>query len=383
MEDKLLNDFSGTSREEWKSKIVNDLKGKAYETLCWQAAGLSGEPIYTEEDLPETLTSLANIPEQPEVFGARNWVNYQSITVGDEKEANQKGLQALNNGADGLIFALNEQPDWNELLKDIELAYCHIGIEDHSADANILEGFLENISGQQPYGFYAGYLKWQPEVENLDHFRSLNFLCPEKVHQGLPVRELACLLSMAASTFDKLTEGGVAINSLFSHSQFQLSTGSHYFSEIAKYRALRALIARFASAYQVELSTSAIQVLAKTQDWSASLDDPHSHLIAATTQAMSAILGGTDGLCIQPFYPVFEKNTRLAERAARNISSILKEESYLNKVTDPAAGTYLIESLTQTIADQAWQLFLLMEKQGGFESLHASQMETLHQQING
>ncbi len=90
------------------------------------------------------------------------------------------------------------------------------------------------------------------------------------------------------------------------------------------------------------------------------------NMLRTQTEAMSAILGGTDSLTVEPFDIVFRKPDEFSERIARNQQLILKEESYFDKVADPAGGSYYIENLTHLIAEKAWKLFLEIEDNGGF-----------------
>ena len=379
MEEKLFDAFEKVSRQQWQEKIVTDLKGKDYEGLLWNAAGLSGEPIYTKEDLPDSIPNLANAHEEPELFGDRHWVNYQWVSVTTEKEANTTTLKALNQGAEGIIFELTAEPDWSTLLEGLELNYCHLGLVDNHGDSGCLQSFLnyceaKSIGKDQLQGFYSG----THHSFAFGKFNTLHLQANEAHTNGLPVIELACLLAQAADLYDHFTEAGASAPDLLNQTQFELSMGSNYFVEIAKFRAMRGLVIRFALAYGTELSPADVQIMAMSSNWTGDLDDPHSHMLHATTQAMSAIMGGADALCIKPFYPVFEQKD-LAERAARNISSILREESYLAKVIDPAAGTYYIESLTQQLSDQAWQLFLAVEEAGGLGNLDAASVQSLYQ----
>ena len=96
--------------------------------------------------------------------------------------------------------------------------------------------------------------------------------------------------------------------------------------------------------------------------------DPYVNMLRTQTEAMSAILGGTDSLTVEPFDIVFRQPDEFSERIARNQQLILKEESYFDKVADPAAGSYYIEKLTEMIAESAWKLFVEIEEQGGFLS---------------
>jgi len=103
-----------------------------------------------------------------------------------------------------------------------------------------------------------------------------------------------------------------------------------------------------------------------TSRWNKTLYDPYVNLLRTQTEAMSAILGGTDSLTVEPFDIVFRNPDEFSERIARNQQLILKEEAYFEKVADPAAGSYYIENLTNMIAENAWKLFLEIEDRGGF-----------------
>lgn len=386
MEEKLFKDFASVSRDEWQNKIITDLKGKAPEALNWQAAGLSGGPVYTKEDLPEQLPDVANISDEPEIFGARSWVNYQLIQVESEKEANQQALESLNAGAEGIIFKLSARPAFSTLLTDINTDYCHLSFIDETAHSSFPEALLSYLESAQfnlakVNGYYKGTAAIAHALAKLPNYKLINIQADQYASNS-PVQELAATLAKTAAIFDQQTEAGAEVKTLLRQTQFELSIGTSYFTEIAKYRAMRALAVRFAEAYEVALAASDINVLASTSEWTEPIDDTHSYMLRATTEAMAAILGGTDALCIQPFYNVFEKDQKaLAERSARNISSVLKEESYFNKVIDPASGSYFVEALTHEITEQSWQLFLAIEAAGGYEALSADKIESLHQNL--
>jgi methylmalonyl-CoA mutase len=96
--------------------------------------------------------------------------------------------------------------------------------------------------------------------------------------------------------------------------------------------------------------------------------DPYVNLLRTQTEAMSAVLGGTDSLTVEPFDIVFRHPDEFSERLARNQQLILKEEAYFDKVADPSGGSFYVENLTCLIAENAWKLFIEVEDQGGFLS---------------
>lgn len=105
----------------------------------------------------------------------------------------------------------------------------------------------------------------------------------------------------------------------------------------------------------------------ETATWNMTVYDPYVNMLRATTEAMSAALGGAESINVLPSNIAYEDPTKFSERMARNIQLILKEESHFDKVQDPAAGSYYIETLTEKIAEKAWKIFLEIEDAGGFK----------------
>ncbi|MFT6216805.1 MAG: methylmalonyl-CoA mutase [Roseivirga sp.] len=181
---------------------------------------------------------------------------------------------------------------------------------------------------------------------------------------------------------DALDETGLTQKDLplpFRQLQFTVQLGESYFREVAKHRALRLLVSRLASTYGFEINTNAIDIASYSGDWNEPTQDEYNYLLRASTQAMSAIIGGTNGLIIQPFYQLFSKNSAQAERMARNISILLKDESYFDKAIDPAAGSYFIESLTLQMVEKSWRILQTIEEQGGLSQLSENEIDALTQ----
>ncbi|MEJ5369989.1 MAG: methylmalonyl-CoA mutase family protein [Bryobacteraceae bacterium] len=164
------------------------------------------------------------------------------------------------------------------------------------------------------------------------------------------VQELAFTLAEAS---DRLAAGQPVEGLAF-------GIGSVYFMEIAKLRAARALYARMAEAYGANPETRIHAITALSNK---SIYDPWTNLLRSTTEALSAVLGGADTLRVQAAgYPA---------RLARNIQLILREEAHLDKVADPAGGSWFIESLTASLAAEAWKLFQQVEAMGGYAKAQA------------
>jgi methylmalonyl-CoA mutase len=182
------------------------------------------------------------------------------------------------------------------------------------------------------------------------------------------VNELAFSISMATEYLSQLTDRGISASDAASKMRFSFGTGSDYFMEIAKLRAARIIWALVADAYNPsDKSKFRMEIHSVTKVWNDSPADPYLNMLRTQTEAMSAVLGGTDSLTINPF-DIGDSPDEFSERIARNQQLILKEEAWFDKVADPSAGSYYIENLTSLIAENSWKLFIEIENMGGFIS---------------
>lgn len=169
------------------------------------------------------------------------------------------------------------------------------------------------------------------------------------------VEELAFALAEGVERLAAAADPGFEAASLV----FVFATGSNYFFEIAKLRAARMLWAQAVSAFGVAAPEAArMRIHARTALANKSIYDPYTNLLRATTEALSAVIGGCDSLTVMP--------ARFSPRLASNVQLILKEECHLDGVADPAGGSYYVEALTDALAREAWQLFQQVEERGGF-----------------
>jgi len=137
----------------------------------------------------------------------------------------------------------------------------------------------------------------------------------------------------------------------------------HCIRKVYKYQLYLKIIEQYKTS---KLSVAKMKIHSETAAYNQTIYDPYVNMLRTTTEAMSAVLGGTDSLTIQPFNIQFDEANPFSERIARNQQVILKKESYLDQVADPSAGSYYIESLTNSIIEAAWQLFLETEEKGGY-----------------
>jgi methylmalonyl-CoA mutase len=180
------------------------------------------------------------------------------------------------------------------------------------------------------------------------------------------VQELAYTLNMANEYLAFCTEKGIKPEKVASRMQLTLSVGSNYFMEIAKLRATRLLWSTMVAQYKPQCDCAyKIHINTVASTWNKTLYDPYVNMLRSTTEGMSAVIGGSDSISLQPFDVAYKESDEFSRRISRNVQVILKEEAFMDRVVDPAAGSYYVENLTNSIAENAWKLFQSVEQQGG------------------
>ncbi len=353
----LFGEFEPVSKEAWKQKIEEDLKGKDFEELIWHTEGLKIQPFYTQEDLAST--PVGHIDKG--LGSEKRWSILEKIVVHTPEQANAQALEALNHGADGIIFQLldDEVPPFDILLKSLVLNSCAIYLEGKSDVVIALDNYIksQNLEDQGLNGGFmcsSYYLQDGLTLQSNPAFKKL-FI---PYSNGTIVHQLAGTLQKSVSVLDSLTDSGIAPSSILKQLIIKFEIGSSYFKEIAKLRACRILMVALAKAYHVEdIKPGHFHIHTETS-WATQPDkDIHNNMLRNSTQSMSAILGGCNSLYVRP-HTDREEEESFAKRIARNIPLILREEAYFDKVGDPAAGSYYIESLTRTFVEEAWGEFL-------------------------
>ena len=105
-----------------------------------------------------------------------------------------------------------------------------------------------------------------------------------------------------------------------------------------------------------------------SSSWNLTIYDPYVNMLRGTTEAVASVLGGADIVSVLPFDYPFGESSSFANRIARNVQLILREESYLDRVGDPASGSYFIEKMTDSLCERSWNLFKEVETLGGFRN---------------
>ena len=403
---RLFPEFPEVTTQQWEDRIIADLKGKDYEkALVWRTnEGISVKPYYRAENL-EGLEFLDNSPGKfPFVRGnytENNWLVRQDIRVTDPVAANKKALEVLGKGVNslGFIFDCNSRTgaaDLAVLLRDICLEAAEVNFTGPCNQDGIAQGFAELVrKGPWENGNVRASLNDDPlgqlllkgkfsaddeeavfgtlkrnitESADLPRFRTIGVNGKIYGNSGASVvQELGFSLAQGAEYMIRLTNAGLSAGQVASSIKFNLSIGNNYFMEIAKLRAGRLLWSQIVNAFSPEKECSARMIVhSENTRYNKTVYDAYTNLLRTQTEAMSAALGGAHSVTVLPFDAMYQDPTAFSERIARNQQILLKEESNIDKIADPAGGAYYIETLTASVAEQAWKLFLEIQDQGGF-----------------
>jgi Methylmalonyl-CoA mutase, N-terminal domain/subunit len=181
------------------------------------------------------------------------------------------------------------------------------------------------------------------------------------------VQELGYTLALANEYIAFCTEHGIEPAKVASRIQLTLSVGSNYFMEIAKLRAARLLWSTMVEQYKPECPCAyRVRINTVASTWNKTTFDPYVNMLRSTTEAMSSAVAGADSISVLPFDNAYKEADDFGYRIARNQQLLLKEESHMDKIVDPSAGSYYIETLTNNLAKEGWKLFLAVEEDGGF-----------------
>ncbi len=165
-------------------------------------------------------------------------------------------------------------------------------------------------------------------------------------------------LAEAVKAIETLADLGIHPSETLPHLHFNIEVGTDYFFEIARIRVLRALWLVICRQYVADYQSPAFIHAANKKV--APEKDGYYEMIRQTTQALSAVIGGADSLGLVAHVAVAERSQGFQERIARNVQLILQHESHLDRITDPSAGSWYLETITAQLAEKAWQRFVAL-----------------------
>lgn len=398
--EKLFGMFEPTSTEAWKAKIVADLKGADFgKKLVWRTnEGFNVQPFYRLEDIKD-LPTINTYPGQfPYVRGTRDnndWLIRQTFGCETASEMNAEARHAIDRGCDSVGFKLKGDVDAtliDTLLSDIDIKKIEVNIDCCPRRAvEVAKLLVAYIQGKGAEKEFRGSINFNPFKRLLRHgldFKGdiaaeacalLDVVKPVENLRCLAVdsvmfcnagafisQELGYALAWGAEWMTMLTEAGRCPNEVARRIKFNMGISSNYFMEIAKFRAARMLWAEIVRAYKADDESAKMHAHATTSQFNQTIYDAHVNLLRSMTETMSAALACVDSIETLPFDLQYKQPDEFSERIARNQQLLLREESHLDKVVDPAGGSYYIETLTVSIADAAWKVFNKVVDEGGF-----------------
>ncbi len=374
MKDLTFDEFAPNGYDDWKKLVQKELGTQSYDAIVWKNEnGFEVEPYLIDSALSVDI----KIPDHCDLC--------QQVDGSDATTVNQMLLNSLTGGAEAIAIGLkiDSRDLFIRVLQDIRIdfiathfihpensselvswliQYC----DENSIDTKTVRGsFAFHSLGEGVAALSPSLLKFATERFSL--FKVLT-IDATKIHQqgALPVHELAFALATGNELMHQLTSASISVDDASAMLQFNFSVGASYFTEIAKLRAFRNLWATVIREYkpQFECSEQAF-IYAVTSSFLQTQKDHHNNLLRATTQTMSAMIGGANSILILPAYHREKSQDEISLRIARNIHHLLVEESYLDQLKDVAAGSFYIDSLASKLQEKSWGIFQQMESKGG------------------
>ena len=373
---KILDEFSKIDSKLWNKKIKDDLKklGHSNITSYNSKENIKIKPFYTSDDLNNLKNVDSNYPD--------SWTICQNISADNSSVANIKALELINKGAESINFIIqNNSIRCKDLLKniDIEKIELFFKIEFHSNSfLKSLNDIIKSSSTSfnisfDPIGSFAKTGGWKSSMnEDLDKLNK-NIKILEKfnnviiVNSGLYQNSGANIFEEIAFTLGHANEylnhfNGKCANKI----AFNISMGSNYFFEIAKLKALRFLWSKITKEYNNEINFP--HIIAKPSKRNKTIIDYNNNILRTTTECMSAILGGANTISNITYDSIFKNKNEYSEKIALNQLLIIKHETHIDKVKNAADGSYYINNIANTIAEESLKIFKDIENRGGFIS---------------
>lgn len=434
---KLAEFFDRPDSAKWRELADQVLNGAPFEKklVTRTLEGIAQQPIYDREEVAGRDDADTTPGEFPFLRGTRasgyhgkDWEVCQGLPYPTPEAFNAALLEDLGRGQNSVLLHVDENgrhgceprdsagmcgtvildmEDLETALHGVDLEKVPLHIEAGAAAPAVAaavnrssitprEGSLcfdplalLALDGVLPmrltdtWDLMAGQVKWMDT--EMPGLRSVGVDVSWSVNAGgNAVQELALMLASAAETFRALEERGTPPDLAARKSLVRMSIGSDFFMQLSKFRAARGLWAHLVKACGGGEEACKLKMFAATSMWDQTRLDPYVNLLRGTSQAFSAVIGGVDGLRVDPFDAPFGLPDRFSRRIARNIQLILRDETHVTEVVDPAGGSWTVEHLTRELSSRAWAEFQRIEKEGGLlaQLQDGSLQSTLEEQAN-
>lgn len=369
----MFEEFSQVTKKEWKTEVLKDLKGADYSTIEWLTPdGFTVEPFYSPDERPSCTPPP--LPGRED----NSWKAGVEIDASDVQEANAEALEHLKNGMQCIRFNISaiECLDENaiaSLLRDVAPGSAPI----YFSGVRNPDDFMRCLAALNGFKSITGGLigtstdRAEPLLEYAQAargFRTLGINGEQWREKGATVaQEIGFLVASAHDLFRGLQPGNTDPFLAASSMTVNFAAGPSFFTEIARYTAFRILWQRVTQTI-LPAGIPEPEITATTFTGNLHREDRYNTLIELASVSASAVLGGCGTLFIRHFDLGENTDRAFAARLSRNMHHILKHESMLDRVIDPAAGSAYIETLSLKIAERAWQVFNAIEESGGMRT---------------
>ncbi len=421
--------FAPSSLEDWRKAATKSVKNGDLSTLNWLTPdGIAVKPLYTAEDVQDlpyanTLPGFEPFIRGPQatMYAGRPWTIRQYAGFSTAEESNAFYRKALAAGGQGVSVAfdlathrgydsdhprvtgdvgkagvaIDSVEDMKILFGGIPLDKVSVSMTMNGAVLPILAGYIvaaeeQGVSQDQLAGTIQNdILKefmvrntyiYPPEpsmriigdiieytAQNMPKFNSISISGYHMQEAGAnQALEMAFTLADGKEYVKTAIAKGMDVDAFAGRLSFFWAIGMNFYLEIAKMRAARLLWCRIMKAFNSKNPKSLmLRTHCQTSGWSLTEQDPYNNVVRTTIEAMAAVFGGTQSLHTNSFDEAIALPTEFSARIARNTQLIIQEETHITNVVDPWAGSYMMESLTQQMADAAWAIIEEVDAMGG------------------
>lgn len=406
---KMINaEFPPATVEQWKQKAEDTLKGKPIDTLSKSSyENIKLKPLYTQKDLENK--KISQFPGNQDFrrgistlgYVTNDWKVAQTFLSENPDEMKEWLTHSFQKGQSAISFKVSEKllSEIQNIIADFFKTYS-FSVDAKDFQAELLKQLCklaEEKGGSQEVSGYIGmdpiactihsgpsfhklkkvYDQWAETIhkaaKDFPHLKTI-LVDTTPFHNGgaNAVQELSIALASGVEHINMLTERSLSLETVLEKAVFKFAAGPNFFMEVAKFRAARMLWSKLTEAYGASDDLQKMVISAETSKFTKTKHDPYVNLLRAGNEAFAAILGGIQYLHVSPYNEPEGDATAFSDRIARNTQLILKEEAHLKKTVDPAGGSWYIETLTNELAEKAWELFLEIDSKGGLISALSS-----------
>jgi methylmalonyl-CoA mutase len=417
------------SLQEWQRAAAKSAPGGDVSALNWVTPeGLTVKPLYTAADLQDlphanTLPGFSPYLRGPQatMYAVRPWTIRQYAGFSTAEDSNRFYRQALAAGGQGVSVAfdlathrgydsdhprvtgdvgkagvaIDSVEDMKILFDGIPLDKVSVSMTMNGAVLPVLAGYVvaaeeqgvaqDMLSGTIQNDILKEFMVrntyiYPPEpsmrvvadiieytAKKMPKFNSISISGYHMQEAGAnQALELAFTLADGKEYVKTAIAKGLDVDAFAGRLSFFWAIGMNFYLEIAKMRAARLLWHRIMSGFGAKNPKSLmLRTHCQTSGWSLTEQDPYNNIVRTTVEAMAAVFGGTQSLHTNSFDEAIALPTEFSARVARNTQLILQEETHMTSVVDPWAGSYMMETLTQQMADAAWKIIEEVDAMGG------------------